>query len=123
MVANEAKFLINGEKLPTPSEIKVDIEDLDTEGSMRPIATGVMNREVLRQGMLIFSLTYALKDFPDVMKILKMTKPKDFAVELYLPEHGLRGTITAYASKKSYSYKRTQSGLKAESFSLKITEC
>lgn len=120
---DEAKFLINGEALPTPSNIKVNIEDLDTEASMRPVTTGIMDRDVLRQGMLVLELSYNLNTFPDVMKILKMTKPKTFSVELYVPELGLRGTMQMYSAKKAYEYKRTQNGLKATAFTLRLTEC
>lgn len=120
---NEAQFKIDGKVLPTPSSIKVNIEDLDTEGSMRPVTTGVMDRDVLRQGVLSLELSYNLSSFPDVMKILNMTKPKDFQVELYIPDHALRGTMKMYSAKKSYEYKATQNGLKATSFTLNLTEC
>lgn len=120
---NEAKFVINEEVLPTPSSIKVSIEDLDSEGSMRPVSTGIMDRDVIRQGMLSFELSYNLNEFQDVMKILKMTKPKDFEVELYLPDHGLRGTLRMYSAKKGYEYVKTQSGLKATAFTLSLIEC
>lgn len=120
---DEAKILIDGEVLPTPSAIKVSIEDLDTEGSIRPIATGILHREVLRQGMLALELSYNLSTFDDVMKILKMTKQKDFKVSLYLPEFGLRGEMKMYAAKKGYEYIKTSSGLKASAFSVKLTEC
>lgn len=119
----EEKIIINGEELPTPSSIKVSIEDLDTDGSMRSIATGVLHREVLRQGVLSIDIGYNLNTFTDVMKILKMTQPKDFQVELYLPGHGIRGEMKMYSSKKGYEYKRTQAGLKASAFSFKLTQC
>ncbi|MEF9840334.1 MAG: hypothetical protein RR791_05210, partial [Lachnospiraceae bacterium] len=110
---DEAKFVIDGVLLPTPSSVKVNIEDLDSEGSMRPVSTGIMDRDVIRQGMISFELSYNLSDFPDVMKILNMTKPKDFNVELFIPSHGLRGTLKMYSAKKAYEYKATQNGLKA----------
>lgn len=120
---NEAKIVINGEELPTPSSITVSIEDLDSEGSFRPVATGILDRDVLRQGMISLDLSYNLSTFVDVMKILKMTKPKDFNVELYLPEHGIRGILKMYSSKKGYVYKRVQSGLKPSTFNLRLIEC
>lgn len=119
----EAKIIIGNEVLPTPSSINVSIEDLDSEASFRPISTGVLERDVIRQGMLALDLSYNLSTFNDVMKILKMTKPKDFNVELYLPEFGIRGTLKMYSSKKSYQYKRVQGGLKPSAFTLRLVEC
>lgn len=119
----ETKILIDGVELPTPSSIKVFIEDLDTEGSIRPVSTGILDRDVLRTNMLSLELTWNLSEFTDVLKILEMTKPKDFSAELYIPDHGIRGTKKMYSSKKGYDYVRTQAGLKAKSFNLKLIEC
>ena len=40
-MANEALIKVNGVALSTPSDIKVEIQDLDGE-SVRPVATGVL---------------------------------------------------------------------------------
>ncbi len=42
-MADEAKIKINGTLIPTPSEISVEINDLDSD-SVRPVSTGVLRR-------------------------------------------------------------------------------
>ena len=46
-MANEALIKVNGVALSTPSDIKVEIQDLDGE-SVRPVATGVLRRNRIR---------------------------------------------------------------------------
>lgn len=120
-MADEALIKINGVALPTPSEIKVDIQDLDGE-SVRPIATGILRRNRIRANMLKVTLTWNLNTFVDVMNILKMVTPAEFSVELYIPDHGIRGTKTMYAGNKGYNYVKTKTGLKAKSFSFALIE-
>ena len=50
-MADEAKIKVNGVLLPTPSDISVEIQDLDGD-SIRPIATGVLRRNRIRSNML-----------------------------------------------------------------------
>ena len=40
-MADEAKIKINGTLIPTPSEISVEINDLDSD-SVRPVSTGIL---------------------------------------------------------------------------------
>ncbi len=120
-MADEAKIKVNGVLLPTPSDIKVEIQDLDGD-SIRPIATGVLRRCRIRSNMLKITLTWKLNTFVDVMSILSAITPVDFSVELYIPDHGIRGTKKMYAGNKSYNYIRTKTGLKAQSFSFSLIE-
>ena len=112
-MADEAKIKVNGVLLPTPSDISVEIQDLDGD-SIRPIATGVLRRNRIRSNMLKVTLTWNLKTFVDVMSILN--------AELYIPDHGIRGTKKMYAGNKKFNYVRTKVGLKAQSFSFALIE-
>ena len=56
-MANEALIKVNGVALSTPSDIKVEIQDLDGE-SVRPVATGVLRRNRIRSNMLKVTLTW-----------------------------------------------------------------
>lgn len=120
-MADEAKIKVNGVLLPTPSDISVEIQDLDGD-SIRPIATGVLWRNRIRSNMLKVTLTWNLKTFVDVMSILNAVTPAEFNVELYIPDHGIRGTKKMYAGNKKFNYVRTKVGLKAQSFSFALIE-
>ena len=72
--------------------------------------------------MLKITLTWNLNTFVDVMSILNAVTPSQFATELYIPDHGIRGTKTMYAGNKSYNYIKTKAGLKAQSFSFALIE-
>ena len=50
-MADEAKIKINGTLIPTPSEISVEINDLDSD-SVRPVSTGILRRNRIRSNML-----------------------------------------------------------------------
>ena len=119
-MADEAKIKVNGVLLPTPSDISVEIQDLDGD-SVRPIATGVLRRNRIRSNMLKVTLTWNLKTFVDVMSILNAVTP-EFNVELYIPDHGIIGTKKMYAGNKKYNYIKTKTGLKAQSFSFALIE-
>ncbi len=82
-MADEAKIKVNGVLLPTPSDISVEIQDLDGD-SIRPIATGVLRRNRIRSNMLKVTLTWNLKTFVDVMSILNAVTPAEFNAELYI---------------------------------------
>ena len=73
-MADEAKIKVNGVLLPTPSDISVEIQDLDGD-SVRPIATGVLRRNRIRSNMLKVTLTWNLKKFVDVVSILNAVTP------------------------------------------------
>ena len=120
-MADEAKIKVNGVLLPTPSDINVEIQDLDGD-SVRPITTGVLRRNRIRTNMLKITLTWNLKTFVDVMNILNIVSPKEFNAELYIPDHGIRGTKKMYAGNKKYNYVRTKTGLKVQSFSFPLIE-
>ena len=120
-MADEALIKVNGVALPTPSDIKVEIQDLDGE-SVRPVSTGILRRNRIRSNMLKITLTWNLNTFVDVMNILSMVTPAEFSTELYIPDHGIRGTKTMYAGNKSYNYVKTKTGLKAKSFSFALIE-
>ena len=120
-MADEAKIKANGVLLPTPSDISVEIQDLDGD-SVRPIATGVLRRNRIRSNMLKVTLTWNLKTFVDVVSILNAVTPTEFNVELYIPDHGIRGTKKMYAGNKKYNYIRTKTGLKVQSFSFALIE-
>ena len=120
-MANEALIKIDGVALPTPSGVKVEIQDLDGE-SVRPISTGILRRNRIRSDMLKVTLTWNLNTFVDVMNILKTVTPSEFNTELYIPDHGIRGVKRMYAGNKSYNYIRTKQGLKAKSFSFALIE-
>lgn len=120
-MANQALIKVNGVALPTPSDIKVEIQDLDGE-SVRPIATGVLRRNRIRSNMLKVTLTWNLNTFPDILNILTLIAPSEFIAELYIPDHGIRGTKKMYAGNKSYNYINTKKGLKAKSFSFALIE-
>lgn len=120
-MADEAKIVINGVALPTPSEIKVEIQDLDGE-SIRPVVTGVLRRNRLRANILKVTLTWNINPMSDIMSILKTVTPSEFTAELYIPDHGIRGTKQMYAGNKNYNYIRTKEGLKAKSFSFALIE-
>ena len=120
-MANEALIKINGVALPTPSDIKVEIQDLDGE-SVRPVATGILRRNRIRANMLKVTLTWNLNTFVDIMSILNAVTPVEFNTELYIPDHGIRGIKKMYAGNKNYNYIRTKEGLKAKSFSFALIE-
>ena len=52
---------MNGVLLPTPSDISVEIQDLDGD-SVRPIATGVLRRNRIRSNMLKSNIDMEFKD-------------------------------------------------------------
>ena len=56
-MADEAKIKINGTLIPTPSEISVEINDLDSD-SVRPVSTGILRRNRIRSNMLKITCTY-----------------------------------------------------------------
>ena len=120
-MADEAKIKVNGTELPTPSEISVEISDLDSD-SVRPVSTGILRRNRIRANMLKVALTYKITPLTDVMSLLKALTPSTFTCELYIPDHGIRGTKTMYAGNKKYNYKRVKTGIKAESFSVSLIE-
>lgn len=120
-MADEAKIIIDGAVLPAPSDIKVEIQDLDGE-SVRPVATGVLRRNRIRANMLKVTLTWNINPMTDVMSILNAVTPSEFSAELYIPDHGIRATRKMYAGNKSYNYIRTKEGLKAKSFSFALIE-
>ena len=68
-MANEALIKVNGVALSTPSDIKVEIQDLDGE-SVRPVATGVLRRNRIRSNMLKVTLTWNITPTIDIMNIL-----------------------------------------------------
>lgn len=120
-MTDEALIKIEGVALPTPSDIKVEIQDLDSD-SVRPISTGKLRRNKIRSNMLKVTLTWNLNTFVDVMNILTIITPSTFNTELYIPDHGIRGTREMYAGNKGYNYVRTKTGLKAKSFSFALIE-
>ena len=120
-MANEALIKINGAALPAPSDIKVEVQDLDGE-SVRPVATGVLRRNRIRANMLKVTLTWNINPMSDVMSILNAVTPSEFDAELYIPDHGIRATKKMYAGNKNYNYIRTKEGLKAKSFSFALIE-
>ena len=120
-MADEAKIKVNGTALPTPSEISVEISDLDSD-SVRPVSTGVLRRNRIRANMLKVTLTYKITPLTDVMSLLKALTPSTFTCELYIPDHCIRGTKKMYAGNKKYNYKRVKTGIKAESFSVSLIE-
>lgn len=120
-MSDEALIKINGAALPTPSGIKVEIQDLDGE-SVRPVATGILRRNRIRSNMLKVTLTWNLNTFVDIMGILNTVTSAEFNAELYIPDHGVRGTKKMYAGNKNYNYIRTKTGLKAKSFSFALIE-
>lgn len=120
-MADEALIKVDGVALPTPSDIKVEIQDLDGE-SVRPVSTGVLRRNRIRSNMLKITLTWNLNTFVDVMSILNAVSASTFKTELYIPDHGIRDVKTMYAGTKSYNYIRTKTGLKTKSFSFALIE-
>ena len=120
-MANEALIKVNGVALSTPSDIKVEIQDLDCE-SVRPVATGVLRRNRIRSNMLKVTLTWNITPTIDIMNILNAVTPAEFDAELFIPTHGIRATRKMYAGNKSYNYIRTKEGLKAKSFSFALIE-
>ena len=120
-MANEALIKVNGVALSTPSDIKVEIQDLDGE-SVRPVATGVLRRNRIRSNMLKVTLTWNITPTIDIMNILNAVTPAEFDAELFIPTHGIRATREMYAGNKSYNYIRTKEGLKAKSFSFALIE-
>ena len=58
-MADEAIIKINGTLIPTPSEISVEINDLDSD-SVRPVSTGILRRNRIRSNMLKITCTYKL---------------------------------------------------------------
>lgn len=120
-MADEALIKINGVALPTPSNVKIEIQDLDGE-SVRPVATGILRRNRIRSNMLKATLTWNINTMTDVMNILNIVTPSEFTAELYIPDHGIRGTKKMYAGNKNYNYIRTKAGLKAKSFSFALIE-
>ncbi len=120
-MADEAKIKVGSVVLPTPSGIKVEIQDLDGE-SVRPVSTGILRRNRIRSNMLKVTLTWNLNTFVDVMSILNAVSESTFTTELFIPDHGIRGEKTMYAGNKTYNYVRTKTGLKAKSFSFALIE-
>ncbi|MBS5369176.1 MAG: hypothetical protein KHY19_06925 [Coprobacillus cateniformis] len=113
---------INGAVLPAPSSYEVNFEDLDSDQSKRYVKTGKMRRKRIRSEVMKISLSYNLKDMPDIMKIMRMIKPETYSVELYLPNEGISGTLIMYSNKKKFNYINTVTGHKAQSFSFDMTE-
>lgn len=98
-MANEALIKVNGVALSTPSDIKVEIQDLDGE-SVRPVATGVLRRNRIRSNMLKVTLTWNITPTIDIMNILNAVTPAEFDAELFIPTHGIRATRKMYAGKQ-----------------------
>lgn len=119
---SDINIKINGVDLPPPSTYEVSFEDLDSDQSKRYVTTGKMRRKRVRSEVMKISLTYSLKDMPDIMRIMKMIRPQTYKADIYLPNEGMRGTLEMYSNKKKFNYVHTATGHKAQSFSFDMTE-
>lgn len=120
----ETKYIdiyINGVKLPTPSTIEIEYSDLDAD-SLRPITTGRLKRNRIRSDMQKVKIGYLLNSISDIDKIMKMIRPKDFAVKIYDNASGAVVEKTMYAGNKSFGYIRVKRGIKGQGFKFNLVE-
>lgn len=115
------KILIGGVELPAPSDYEVQYEDLDAE-SLRGISDGVLERNRIRANVQKVTLSYLLKDIPDLATIYSLVASQTFQVELWDDIQGKRVTKTMYAGPKKHTYIRTQSGIKGKAVQFSLIE-
>jgi len=113
---------ISGEVIPSSFiDLKYDIEDLDVD-SIRDINNGILDRNRIRQGVFKLNITYAITGLEDIQKVLRLTEPVEFQVEILNLRTLTRTTHTMYCAKKSTQLvKHEKAWTKGLSFSL--TEC
>ena len=121
-MSNRALIKINGVALPIPSEYKVSFSDLDSDQWKRYVTTGVMRRKRIRGNLLKVSIMYNLSEMVDTMAILDAISPETYTAELYLPNEGIRKTLTMYSNNKGFNYIRAGGELKAQSLTFDLTE-
>lgn len=98
---DDLTILIGGEEIPSPISIKYDIEDIDGK-SLRDIKRAILDRNVIRQGALKILLSYSCNSPDDIMKILRLTKPKEFRVTALDPNTFENAEFVMYSAKKSF---------------------
>lgn len=94
------RFKIDGVLIPTPSETNITYEDLDSEDSTRNLITGVLERSVIRYGVMKIDLIFLLQDKPNIATILNAVKPKHIVVEAYDWQNQLIETKKMYATSR-----------------------
>ena len=112
---------INGQKLPSPSFYKPNYEDLDAEG-IRPITTGILKRNRIREKVLKVELKWNLNDMSVIESIADMVKDETLSVEIYDVTKKSTVTKEMYCSNYGYEYIRTMNGIKASGYAVNLIE-
>ena len=102
-MADEARIKANGVLLPTPSDISVEIQDLDGD-SVRPIATGVLRRNRIVKREKNFKWIGKVHEY---LAVYGRGLEGDFAIE--------HGKIKAYTDRNFQIFKEMEK--KNEKFS------
>lgn len=119
---NNIKVLVNGTALPSPTDFSTNLEDLDSENSLRDIKTGVMHRDRIRADVLKITLSYGLEDPTVITQVLNLLSAKEFTVTLYDMKLGRRATHTMYCNKKSFQY-INHGNVLVKGLKFDLTEC
>jgi len=115
-------FQIDNKPILMPDEgVEISMSDLDAEDSGRD-ESGVMHRQVVREKVITFGLTYAVltREEYQYMESLFAGKPT-FTVEC-LDLNGRVAEITAYCSKMSVSLHNVKTGI-YKKLKFSIIEC
>lgn len=121
MEYEDIKILINGSELPSPSTMEVSYDDLDAE-PLRGISDGVLERNRIRSNIQKVTISYLLKDLPDLAAIYNLVSSQTFTAELWDDTKGKRVTKTMYAGPKKHTYIRVQNGIKGQAVQFSLIE-
>lgn len=116
------RIKVNGVLLPTPSEINVSYEDLDSEDSTRNLIDGVLDRSVIRYGVMKIELVFLLNDRSNMAMIMNQIKPKHLNVELYDWMNQVIATKQMYAGPKKFGIVRANGKFKGQGLQFSLTE-
>ena len=99
-------IVIDGTPLPTPSEYKVQLSDLDSSGTGRT-EDGVLIRERVRGGVAKISLRWDALSTADCAKVLNATAPDSMQVQYFFGE---MRTAQMYAGDRTADLKAAREG-------------
>ena len=99
-------IVIDGTPLPTPSEYKVQLSDLDSSGTGRT-EDGVLIRERVRGGVAKLNLSWAALSTAECAAVLNATAPDSVQVAYFFGE---MRTAQMYAGDRTAELKAAREG-------------